>query len=129
MRERLFPAHLGMLRVQWAEAGYNSMNEYIHAWTSAGDYQSYPRYLNVSRKDGAVVVTVRSPEDLSGEYPVPGALASCALPDEEFGKLVVKLVAFALFNGPAQDKTTAALQATLASVDERPETNGATHDQ
>ena len=63
----------------------------LFAWTSVGDYRSYPQYINVSRRDGAVVITVRAPEDLSGEYPMMGTSASCTLPDEAVVQLIASL--------------------------------------
>ena len=70
-------------------------NAYIYAWTSVGDYENYPQYLNVSRLDGKITVTVRAPEYLPEMTPEnmddrwlkPGELACMALPDAEAAKL------------------------------------------
>jgi hypothetical protein len=76
-------------------------NETLFAWTSVGDYRYYPQFVNVSRKDGRIVISVRSLEDTTGEHPRTGNQAVAALPDEEVQRLVTALQSSAVLPSEA----------------------------
>lgn len=84
----------------------------LFAWTSAGDYRYYPQFVNVSRKDGRIVVMMRSLEDLSGEHPVAGSLATATLPDDEAVRLGAALTASGV------SRMRSALERFIAKYDE-----------
>ena len=68
-------------------------DEYIWAYTppSDGSWKHYPPFVNLSRKGGKFVITMRAKEDLSGEYPNAGAWTEIVIPDEEIDRLKAAL--------------------------------------